>query len=74
MADPDYPLLEETVQSLRLMGWSCKVSGFTTSTGRIFYQVEGSKEGQRIRVQGRIAREAWHKAVQAAVAFGPSPG
>jgi hypothetical protein len=70
MPDPDYPSPEATIERLRRSGWSCKVSGFTTSDDRVCYQVEGSKGGNRFRVQGQTAREAWHKAMLAAAAFG----
>jgi hypothetical protein len=61
MRDPKHPSPEATIERLRRSGWSCKVAGFTTSDGRIFSRVEGSKGTNRIRVQGQTAREAWHK-------------
>jgi hypothetical protein len=70
MPDPDYPSPEATIERLRRLGWSCKVSGFTTSRGEVLYQVEGSKGSHRIRVQGQTAREAWHRAMLNAAAFG----
>jgi hypothetical protein len=70
MPDSDYPSPEASIERLRLSGWSCKVSGFTTSRAEVFYQVEGSKGSNRFRVQGQTAREAWHKAMLAAAAFG----
>jgi hypothetical protein len=69
MPDPDYPSPEATIERLRRFGWSCKVSGFTTSRGGVSYQVEGSKGSQRFRVQGQTASEAWHKAMLAAAAL-----
>jgi hypothetical protein len=70
MPDPDYRSPEATIERLRRSGWSCKVSGFTTSGDRVFYQVEGSKGSHRFRVQGQTVREAWHKAMLAAAALG----
>jgi hypothetical protein len=68
MPDPNYPSPEGIIECLRRSGWSCKVSGFTTSSGGVFYQVDGSRGSYRIRVQGRTAREAWHKAMLAVAA------
>src|SRR6516165_6779826 len=70
MPDPDYPSPEAMIGRLRRSGWSCKVSGFTTSDDNVFYQIEGSKGSHRIRVRGQTPREAWHRAMLAAAAFG----
>jgi hypothetical protein len=70
MPESYHPSPEGMIEFLRLRGWSCRVSGFTTSGDTIFYQVEGKNGRNRIRVQGRTAYEAWNNAVLAAARYG----
>jgi hypothetical protein len=70
LPDPAFQTAEESLHRLHRSGWSCGEAGFTYPDGRYVHQVDALKGGQRIRAEGATAAEAWHRAVQAAVAAG----
>jgi hypothetical protein len=70
MPDPAFPPAEESLHCLHHSGWPCGEAGFTYPDDRYVHQVDALKGGQRIRVEGATAAEAWHRAVEGAVACG----
>jgi hypothetical protein len=65
-----YPPAEESIDRLRRSGWCAGEAGFTGTSGRIVWQVDGRCGEKVLRVEGATQREAWHRAVGAAAACG----
>ncbi len=64
--DTDFPPVEESIDRLHRSGWTTGEAGFTGSSGRTVWQVDGRNGENRLLVRARTQREAWWRAIESA--------